>query len=111
MQRTFRLRGRDVFKRQRTEGQSWRQPALIISMLPNNTTHNRYGFIITKRLGKAVVRNRLRRQLREIVRTFHSQLRTGYDIILIARPPAVEMTYWQLQEATGAVMQRAGLLI
>jgi ribonuclease P protein component len=109
MQRLLRLRHRDDFRRLRKHGMTWRHPFLILSVIPNQRTHNRYGFITTKQLGKAVARNRIRRLLREAVRHAHPQLRTGYDIVMIARKTSVGQPYDMLRAAVEQVLQDAGL--
>ncbi len=63
---------------------------LVLSVATNERAHNRYGFIVSKQLGKAVVRNRIRRRLREVVRALDPQLKSGFDVVLIARRPMAE---------------------
>ena len=75
MQRRLRLRRKDDFARLRQHGRVWRHHMLILSVTPNGLTHNRYGFVTSKHLGKAVVRNRTRRLLRE----------TSHKISVVAR--------------------------
>ena len=58
----------------------------------------RAGFVTSKRLGGAVVRNRVRRRLRDIVRTQQTLLRTGHWLVVIARPAAACATYRDLKE-------------
>src|SRR6185312_15494468 len=69
MERALRLTYDADFRRVRTQGRSWAHPFAILCALPNNLPHNRYGFSVSKRLGGAVVRNRVKRLLREAVRT------------------------------------------
>jgi ribonuclease P protein component len=75
--------------------------------LPNNLDHNRYGFVTSKRLGKAVVRNRVRRRLREIVRL--TPAASGYDIVLSAKTKAVGAEFSDLRESVGRLLARADL--
>jgi ribonuclease P protein component len=105
------LRQQSDFQRLRAEGQSWHNAALLISAAPNSLSHNRYGFVVGKRLGKAVVRNRLRRQLREAMRSIHDQLRPGFDMAVIARQPSLNLTYWELRETLIKLMRRAALWV
>ena len=65
MQTRFRLRRSSDFARLRERGRTWRHPFLILSVIENNLEHNRYGLIVSKRLGNAVKRNRVRRLMRE----------------------------------------------
>jgi ribonuclease P protein component len=62
-----------------------------------------------KRLGNAVVRNRIKRRLREAMRRVYPQLATGYDLIVIARAPIIEAEVIQIAAALGEVLRRAKL--
>ncbi len=110
MQRHLRLRHRADFARLRREGRTWRHPLVILSATPNGRTHNRYGFITSKKLGNAVVRNRARRLMREVVRQAHPRLRQGYDVVFIARRAMAGKPYGAVQDAMAHVLQQAHLL-
>jgi ribonuclease P protein component len=109
MQRHLRLRRKEDFAHLRQAGRVWRHPFLILSVAPNQLTHNRYGFVISKRLGTAVVRIRTRRRLREVMRHLHPQIAPGHDIVIIARNPIVEQSYQTLYETVVSMLQHAKL--
>jgi len=109
MQRPLRLRRKEDFARLRTSGQVWRHPFVIMSAAPNALPHNRYGFIIGKRLGNAVRRNRIRRLLREAVRQAHPVLAQGYDVVFIAREAIAGQDLAAIRAAVVSCLQRAGL--
>jgi ribonuclease P protein component len=60
-------------------------------------------------MGKAVVRNRVKRRLREILRK--AKLSPGWDIVVIARGPAAEVDFAKLEKSVGALLAKAGLTV
>ena len=82
----------------------------MLNYVSNEKNHNRYGFVTSKQLGKAVVRNRIKRRLREATRTLHPRLSQGYDIVVIARPQLVEQPFWAVSRILNELYRRASLL-
>lgn len=109
LQRRFRLRDSAAFERARAQGRQWRHPWLTMTVVANGLAHNRYGFIGTRRLGSAVVRNRTRRVLREIVRRAAPELRPGYDLVFVIRNAAVNQPYNEVMQVVDSLFRRAGL--
>lgn len=108
MTKTERLTRRREFEAVCTEGKSWTNNLVALRALPNSLGSSRYGFAAGKRLGGAVVRNRVRRQLREVVR--HTTIKDGWDMVFIARQAATETNYHVLRKATEELLARAQLL-
>jgi ribonuclease P protein component len=91
------------------EGSSWVSKAIVIKALPNGLDFCRYGFTVSRRVGNAVVRNRVKRLLREILR--QTPLQPGWDIIFIARTPATRAKFTSLGNSVRSLLFRAGLLM
>ena len=91
------------------EGSSWVSNAVVMKALPNGLGLSRYGFTVSRRVGKAVVRNRVKRLLREILR--QTPLQPGWDIIFIARASAAGPDYASLGKSVRGLLFQAGLLV
>jgi len=90
------------------KGKSWRSNLLVMKVLPNGLTLSRYGLSVSKRVGKAVTRNRVKRILREILRS--EPLESGWDIIFIARPLAADANYTDMEKSIDTLLSQAQLL-
>ena len=90
------------------KGSSWVNKFLVMKAMPNRLDTSRYGFSVSKQLGKAVVRNRTKRLLREILRK--APLNPGWDIIFIARRQAAGTPYREMEETVRNLLSRARIL-
>ncbi|WP_041606160.1 ribonuclease P protein component [Halothermothrix orenii] len=97
------------FKRVYSKGKSLASRYLVLYYYPNNLDKNRIGFSISKRVGKAVVRNKLRRRLKEIIR-LTDNIKSGYDLVFIGRKPSVSLDYHDLKKDVHQLLKRARLL-
>ena len=89
------------------KGSSQAGDLLVMKTLPNGLSLSRYGFSVSKRVGKAVTRNRVRRLLREIMRLAPSP--AGWDIVFIARSRAAGAGYSEFKKEIEELLSRAGL--
>ena len=71
----------------------------------------RIGFTVSKRVGKAHVRNHVKRVLREIVRDYVPRLRPGFDVVIISRPALAERSFVEAAEAVRRQLVAARLLV
>lgn len=99
-----------VFRRLYRSGDQAANRYLALYCRRNRTQENRVGITAGKKLGKAVVRNRLRRRLREIYRLHEGQFKPGYDLVVVARTAAVDTDYRKLEQAYLALAERLGIL-
>ena len=109
MQRKYRLTGAKRFSQIHSEGRSTANRLLVVRCLPNGLDHPRFAFMVSKRVGNAVVRNRIKRRLREALRA--SQVRPGWDLVFIARRGIEKADYRDLNRATGNLLRRTQLEI
>ena len=90
------------------EGNSWVSSLIVMKALPNELSLSRYGFSVSKRVGKAVTRNRIKRLLREILRSI--PLKPGWDIMFITRPGTATTEYVELKKSIESLLSQARLL-
>ena len=98
-----------IFQRlYRTSGQA--NGYLVLYARKNRTDTNRVGITVGKKLGHAVVRNRVRRRLREVYRLNEDKFQAGWDIVVVARTRAIYAEFNQLVDAYMSAAQKAGIL-
>ena len=83
---------------------------LVLYARKNRTATNRVGLTVSKKLGCAVVRNRVRRRLREVYRLNELRFAPGWDIVVVARSRCVNADFQKLTDAYLSLAQKAGIL-
>ena len=104
------LKKNSDFRRLYAKGKSAVTPFLVLYARPNRLGENRLGYTVSAKLGHAVVRNRVRRRLREIYRLNSPKLKSGWDIVVVARTRCVDAEYRQLESAFLRACASLGLL-
>ena len=108
MQKERRLRKSKDFATVWREGKSWSDRLLVLVARPNGLEVTRFGFSVGKRLGKAVVRNKVKRRLREAARL--TKVQDGWDLVIIARKDASAADYHGLNRSMRGLLKRARIL-
>ena len=107
MQRRFGLTGSRRFSQIHRNG-STVVNRYLLRFLANDLDQSRFGFIVSKRIGNAVVRNKLKRRLREAVRS--RRVKSGWDAIFIVRKGLERARFQELLQATDNLLQRSHLV-
>ena len=102
------LKKPEQFKLVFDKGTSLAERSLVVKCLSNGLNITRFGFSVSSRVGGAVVRNSLKRRLREIVRK--ATLKSGWDIVVIARPTAAQTDFKTLDQMLSRLLARAHVL-
>ena len=84
---------------------------MVVAFLRNELEYSRVGFVVNKRLGKAVKRNKIKRRMREATRLRIPQIKPGFDIVLIARKQINQATYQEISYSLEKLLKAADLLL
>ena len=104
------MKENSLFRRLYARGKSAANSYLVIYCRKNGGNENRIGYTVSKKLGHAVVRNRVRRRLREIYRLHETEFLPGRDLVVVARSRAVGAPYAKLERAFLSLSEKLGLL-
>ena len=107
---TQSLKQNHLFRLLYRRGKSSVGRSLVIYCRKNGLSYNRLGITAGTKVGHAVVRNRIRRRIREAYRLSEDSYRRGYDIVIVARSRAAEATYQELARSLRLQSERLGLI-
>ena len=106
--RKQRLTKRSEFAAVSRYGRVWRSRLLVVRARRHDREDARFGLSVSKRVGNAIVRNRVKRRLREILR--HTDVIPGWDIVISARQEAAAAAFAELRRSLHHVLRGARLL-
>lgn len=92
---TNNMQFREVYK----QGKSYANKYLVMYVLENGLTRNRYGITVSKKVGNSVVRHRVTRLIRESIRLQSNQFMDGFDIVFVARVAVKGKKYQDVESA------------
>ena len=101
------MKENSAFRRLYHRGASAANRYLVVYCRRNGQPVSRLGFTVSTKLGHAVVRNRIRRRLREIYRL--NEAKAGYDIVVVVRTAAIEADHAALTKALTSLLRRLEL--
>ena len=110
MKNTVSLKENHLFRRAYNRGKSAADGRLALYVRQNGGRVSRLGLTVSTKVGCAVVRNRVRRRLREIYRLHEGELRAGCDVVVVARVRAAESSYRQLEKSFLRLADKLALL-
>lgn len=93
-------------------GKSFANRYMVVYIMPNRTKDTRIGISVSKKVGNAVTRNRIRRMIKESYRlNIDSDIKKGYDVVFISRVAAKDADYKTIEKSIYGVVKKAGVLI
>lgn len=107
--KTYRLRKNKEFSKVYKVGKSFANWALVVYLRENGLSYNRLGISVSKKVGKSVVRNRLRRLIKENYRNYIDEIKTGYDIIFIVRIASKDANFYDMKKGMEKLLKRASM--
>lgn len=110
MEKVISLTRDGQFKKLYRKGKSCVTPSMVVYVRRNGKNYNRLGITAGKKIGKAVVRNRAKRRIRELYRTNLANLKTGYDFVIVARGKTAFVPHAALFSAFMSAAAELGVL-
>ncbi len=111
MKKKYRVKKETEFQKVFHSGESKANKQFVIYKLEKTgQDYFRVGISVGKKLGNAVMRNRIKRQIRASVHHLQDQIMGGLDLIIIARAPTVEMTQQQMEKSLLHVLSLSNAL-
>lgn len=110
MDKIYRLRSNMEFKKVYSGGKNYWNRNLVLYVKKNDIGNTRVGYSITKKIGNAVTRNKIRRRMKEIYRLNFNGVKDNYDLILIPKKNIVDISYKELENAMLHILKLSGVL-
>ncbi len=111
MKRRFRLSRSNDIQRVRREGKSYAHPLLVLVAVPVQSSQTQIAIITGRRIGFAVQRNRIKRQIRACFDKLLPGLQDGWRLVILARQPIIQADFADVDQALRSVLRRAGLMV
>ncbi|MFH1030642.1 MAG: ribonuclease P protein component [bacterium] len=111
LRKNYRLTKNKEFENIFKNGKSFYTKILGIKYIENTLNIPRFGILVSTKISKkAVIRNKIKRRLREILRLHENLIKPGYDIVVLTRAPVTECDYGEIEKNMEYAIRKAGLL-
>ncbi|WP_347861808.1 ribonuclease P protein component [Salimicrobium sp. PL1-032A] len=109
MKKAYRIKKNKEFQNVFRNGKSFANRQLVLYYLQKDQPHFRIGLSVSKRIGNAVMRNKVKRYLRQAFHELEEELCMDYDFVVIARKPVNTMEYHEVKKSLKHVLKRSGV--
>ncbi len=110
MKRCYSLKRNKEFRHVYRKGNSKANDLLVLIWVKARRPGIHVGFSVSKKIGNSVARNRVKRRLRESFGPMIPRVKSGYDLIFIAREPVAQAKFTSIEAAARSLLRRADLL-
>ena len=111
MKKKFRIKKNEEFQLVIHRGESFANRQFVIYILDKQEQDFfRIGLSVSKKIGNAVIRNQVKRYIRQTFLELNENIPAGKDFVIIARKPAADMTFSEVKSSLMHVLKRAGVL-
>lgn len=110
MEKKLRLKSNRDFRNTYDKGKSFANKYLVIFFRKNGLDNSRLGVAVTKKLGNSVIRNKVKRRIREAYRLNNHRIKEGFDIVILSRVGAKDVGYKEIESALLHLLKLAKLL-
>ena len=111
MRKTLSITRNSLFRHLYSKGKTAASFDIIMYTLPNKSGGNRLGVTVSTKIGKAVIRNRIRRRIKEAYRTLENYIPSGVNMVVVARSAAKDRTMPQLRETMIKLLKKSDLWV
>ena len=110
LKKQYRLRRNADFRRIYRQSKSFSTKYLVLYAHKAKDKGIRVGFSVSKKIGKANIRNYYKRRLSEIIRRNFDKIEAGYELVFIARVPIKELSFYELEQNVLALLKKSGAM-
>lgn len=107
----FKLTQNKEFRVVYRKGKSYSNEMLVLYVYKTKNDYTRFGISVSKKVGKSVVRNRVKRLIKESYRLNCHKIKKGYDLVFIARTLSSNKNYTSIENSLINLVKKAGLYI
>lgn len=105
----YKLKKNYEFKKVYNEGRYYVEKYVVMYIIMNNSASNRVGFSVSKKVGNSVVRNRVKRLMKEVYRKHYDHTKLGYDMVFTARVGSGSADYRMIEKNMISILNKAKL--
>lgn len=111
MEKSEKLRKNYEFRYVYNKGKVYSNSLLVLYIIKNKNDYNRAGFSVSKKVGKSVVRNKVKRRIRECYRLNSHRIKNGYNMVFISRVRAKDASFKEIEKAMLSLFSKSGIVL